>query len=260
MFYYEVQILQGEFSSYGTQVFGHIGPQSNSWRYHSSGRFSIGNGDMIGAFGPAYEAGDIVGCGVDFYNRRIFFTQNAVLLGIVSTDSIGISLSTELCPAVGLASGFSDISIVANFDCTPLFWESLSSCYTKRLAALNTEARLNVGKPFFVAATRWRAKHRHNSIEVSHDGRDIRKIRPHSLSDTTAVSARGDSITVFEDGVSYYEVEIVDLAVDGFADPWTETWDHAIGVLKGTWGYHSNGKVYEGSPYADRFAPTFQGE
>ncbi len=156
-------------------------------------------------------------------------------VGIVSTDSIGISLSTELCPAVGMASGFSDISIVANFDCTPLFWESLSSCYTKRLAALNTEARLNVGKPFFVAATRWRAKHRHNSIEVSHDGRDIRKISafdrtplqsfpdlwfkicvgPHRLSDTTAVSARGDSTTVFEDGVSYYEVEIVDLAADG---------------------------------------------
>ncbi len=43
------------FSSYGTQVFGHIGPQSNSWRYHSSGKFSIGNGDMIGAFGPVYE-------------------------------------------------------------------------------------------------------------------------------------------------------------------------------------------------------------
>ena len=34
-----------------------------------------------GIFGPKYGPGDIIGCGVDFANRTLFFTKNGEFLG-----------------------------------------------------------------------------------------------------------------------------------------------------------------------------------
>jgi len=49
--------------------------------------FGSGDGDEP-PYGPTYTAGDVVGCGVDFVNDRIFFTKNGEFLGGLVPDSL----------------------------------------------------------------------------------------------------------------------------------------------------------------------------
>jgi len=44
------------------------------------------DGDKL--YGPTYSGGDVVGCGVDFVNGRIFFTKNGEFLGGLVPDSL----------------------------------------------------------------------------------------------------------------------------------------------------------------------------
>ena len=67
-----------------------------SYGYHGDdGRFfawknpgpSVG-GDFDEVFGPKYGPGDVIGCGVDFANRTLFFTKNGEFLGALWSGGI----------------------------------------------------------------------------------------------------------------------------------------------------------------------------
>ncbi|KAG0636268.1 concanavalin A-like lectin/glucanase domain-containing protein [Tuber brumale] len=66
--------------------------------YHGDDGKFFHNGDGSEIYGPTYSAGDVIGCGVDFANDRIFFTKNGEFLGFKS-----IVTGLVYYPVVGLA-------------------------------------------------------------------------------------------------------------------------------------------------------------
>jgi len=82
----------------------HILPGWNkfSYGYHSDdGAIFHGRGRAIKNFGPVFGKGDVVGCGLDYRRREIFFTLNGRLLGVAFTD---VNTSQPLYPTVGIDS------------------------------------------------------------------------------------------------------------------------------------------------------------
>jgi hypothetical protein len=57
-----------------------LGFPEGSWAYHSDDGniFYTGSGD---SYGPPFEAGDTVGCGVDVESGYVFFTKEGAFLG-----------------------------------------------------------------------------------------------------------------------------------------------------------------------------------
>jgi hypothetical protein len=85
-------------------IHGHILPGWNkySYGYHSDdGAIFHGHGRAIKNFGPVFGKGDVVGCGLDYRRREIFFTLNGRLLGVAFTD---VNVSKPLYPTVGIDS------------------------------------------------------------------------------------------------------------------------------------------------------------
>ncbi|CUS15646.1 unnamed protein product [Tuber aestivum] len=56
--------------------------------YHGDDGGFYHNGDGREIYGPTYSAGDVIGCGVDFVNDRIFFTKNGEFLGGLNSHFI----------------------------------------------------------------------------------------------------------------------------------------------------------------------------
>ena len=60
------------------------GWDEHSFGYHSDdGGIFHAQGDMVRRYGPKFNAGDTVGCGINYANRGIFFTHNGEFLGYV---------------------------------------------------------------------------------------------------------------------------------------------------------------------------------
>lgn len=58
-----------------------VGWENDSFGYHGDdGNVYIGNQNAK-HYGPGYTTNDIVGCGINFLNKTIFFTRNGVNLG-----------------------------------------------------------------------------------------------------------------------------------------------------------------------------------
>ncbi|KAG8987651.1 hypothetical protein FRB90_003229 [Tulasnella sp. 427] len=114
VYYYEVEVLDR-----GNK--GHIGVgfatklhktnkmpgwETHSWGYHADdGRLFSSEGEQ--PFGPRFSTADVVGCGIDFSTGRIFFTKNAVFLGITNPP---ITPFTDLYPCIGLRSSRERVS------------------------------------------------------------------------------------------------------------------------------------------------------
>lgn len=65
------------------------GWESQSIGWHGDDGFVfVGSGNGT-PFGPCYSTGDVVGCGLDFVNGRVFFTRNAVIVGYLPVEVCG---------------------------------------------------------------------------------------------------------------------------------------------------------------------------
>ncbi|OBZ79836.1 Ran-binding protein 9 [Grifola frondosa] len=120
IYYYEVEILQRSakgcvhspsnvrcglwpsriaFSSPDVRLSRLPGWEKNSWGYHADDGCSFAGQKDGSPYGPTFDAGDIIGCGVDFSQNRAFYTKNGAFLGMVF-DNVG--KSTELYPSIGM--------------------------------------------------------------------------------------------------------------------------------------------------------------
>ncbi|KAH7930594.1 SPRY-domain-containing protein [Leucogyrophana mollusca] len=123
IYYYEVEITS---NSKGSK--GFIGPnvkvsrlpgwEPNSWGYHGDDGSSFAAETSGTPYGPNFGAGDVIGCGIDFSQNRIFYTKNGALLGMVFEN---VGKDCELYPAVGLCH--SGESIRANFGHEPFKYD-----------------------------------------------------------------------------------------------------------------------------------------
>lgn len=88
-----------------------IGWDLNSWGYHSDDGFLyFGNGKQNIKYAYEYKENDIVGCGVNFLDRAVFFTLNGDMLGVAFRF---IKDTIPLYPAIGLSHAGTEIN--ANF-------------------------------------------------------------------------------------------------------------------------------------------------
>jgi len=82
------------------------GWDSFSYGYHGDdGGIFHARGDMIRVYGPTYNVGDTIGCGVNYQNGGIFYTLNGNFLGYAWVNEKGIQAAkTDLFPTVGIDS------------------------------------------------------------------------------------------------------------------------------------------------------------
>jgi hypothetical protein len=125
--YFEVKILKLGRKEIGIGLGNHktFAPQGNmpGWRsgayaYHGDDGKKFGEGDTPGIF-PCFEPDDIIGCGLDFQRRAIFYTRNGELLGDAFLD-VDVM---DLRPIVGFVNrtvGVQSVSI--NFGSEPFVY------------------------------------------------------------------------------------------------------------------------------------------
>ncbi|KAI8637523.1 hypothetical protein BD408DRAFT_424408 [Parasitella parasitica] len=86
------------------------GASSGSFGYHGQNGHIYQRNSTGKLYGPSFAAGDVVGCGINFFNNTAFFTKNGVSLGCAFD---AIEVSSPLYPCVGLSTRGEKIA--ANF-------------------------------------------------------------------------------------------------------------------------------------------------
>jgi hypothetical protein len=76
----------------------HIGWLQHSYGYHNDG--DLWSEYSSKPYGPRFGQGDTIGCGLDFKNRKLYFTKNGKYLG---TALKKVDLNTLFYPSVGLS-------------------------------------------------------------------------------------------------------------------------------------------------------------
>ncbi|KAI0073805.1 SPRY-domain-containing protein [Panus rudis PR-1116 ss-1] len=137
IYYYEVEILhkgsKGHisigFAAGDVRLSRLPGWEKHSWGYHADDGWAFsGQGQKEGqTYGPVFDTGDIIGCGIDFTQHRLFYTKNGTFLGMVF-DNVGKGLS--LFPSVGLRH--SGESIRVNFGQAPFKYAIEDHVHTQR--------------------------------------------------------------------------------------------------------------------------------
>ncbi|EKM60372.1 uncharacterized protein PHACADRAFT_246252 [Phanerochaete carnosa HHB-10118-sp] len=107
IYYYEVEILQKGakghisigFSSPDVRLSRLPGWEKQSWGYHADDGWSFPGHKDGNSYGPTFDTGDIIGCGIDFTQHRAFYTKNGAFLGMVF-ENVGKGI--DIYPSVGL--------------------------------------------------------------------------------------------------------------------------------------------------------------
>lgn len=93
------------------------GWDSESYGYHSDdGAIFHGQGRQLSLYGPAFGCNDVVGCGMDYGKKCIFFTLNGKHLGTAFDDII---TGDALFPTVGIDAA---VSVYFNFGLSPFMF------------------------------------------------------------------------------------------------------------------------------------------
>lgn len=104
IYYYEVTLMSKGMVGLGLSgtrpsVTRLPGWEQDSWGYHGDDGFTYGCTATAGkAYGPKFSENDVVGCGVDFRSRTIFYTKNGVFLGDAHHDVP----CNRLYPSIGM--------------------------------------------------------------------------------------------------------------------------------------------------------------
>ncbi|KAL7949598.1 hypothetical protein V8C42DRAFT_311370 [Trichoderma barbatum] len=95
IYYYEVKIISGKrddttiavgFSTRNAALSRPVGWEPESWGYHGDdGRCFTGQ-NIGRPFGPVFNSGDVIGCGVNFRDHTAFFTKNGQMIGVAFHD------------------------------------------------------------------------------------------------------------------------------------------------------------------------------
>ncbi|RCI09311.1 hypothetical protein L249_1555 [Ophiocordyceps polyrhachis-furcata BCC 54312] len=149
LYYYEVQILSGKhddttiaigFSTKDTSLSRPVGWEPDSWGYHGDDGRCFSGQNIGRSYGPTFNTGDIIGCGVNFRENSAFFTKNGVKLSenhrsdtrvcvfrLTETWSLGVAFHEvvrgKLYPSVSLKKpgeailvNFGQVPFVYNID------------------------------------------------------------------------------------------------------------------------------------------------
>ncbi|TCD65876.1 hypothetical protein EIP91_002035 [Steccherinum ochraceum] len=135
VYYYEVEILhkgsKGHisigFSSPDVRLSRLPGWEKLSWGYHADDGWAFPGHKEGNQYGPTFDTGDIIGCGVDFSQHRAFYTKNGSFLGMVFEN---VGKSHELYPAIGLRH--TSESIRVNFGHAPFKYAIEDHVHSRR--------------------------------------------------------------------------------------------------------------------------------
>ncbi|KAJ2729184.1 hypothetical protein IW152_005716 [Coemansia sp. BCRC 34962] len=94
------------------------GWDAGSWGYHGDDGNSFSGDGRGSRYGPGFTTGDTVGCGIDFTQRRIFFTRNGFFLGYAFDT---IDTTKDLFPCVGMRTPGEHVK--ANFGRRPFVFD-----------------------------------------------------------------------------------------------------------------------------------------
>ncbi|KAL7285967.1 hypothetical protein ACG7TL_001082 [Trametes sanguinea] len=122
IYYYEVEILHKcpkgpisiGFSAPDVRLSRLPGWERNSWGYHADDGWAFPGHKEGSAYGPTFDTGDVIGCGIDFSQNRVFYTKNGSFLGLVFEN---VGKNTEIYPCIGMRQ--TNESIRANFGSAP---------------------------------------------------------------------------------------------------------------------------------------------
>lgn len=106
----------------------------HSFGYHGDdGGIFHAAGSMLQHYGPTYGVGDVVGCGIDYLNGRIFYTLNGKFLGAAFSKLSPDVLQQDWFPVVGLDS---NCLVQCNFGCDRPFCFDLSKMIQEQKESL----------------------------------------------------------------------------------------------------------------------------
>ncbi|KAG5459600.1 MAG: concanavalin A-like lectin/glucanase domain-containing protein [Olpidium bornovanus] len=94
IFYYEVEIISKGRDGYigiglctqSVALNRLPGWEPSSWGYHGDDGHSFCCSGSGKPYGPTFATGDVIGCGINFLDRSVFYTKNGVTLGMSSTQ------------------------------------------------------------------------------------------------------------------------------------------------------------------------------
>ncbi|PBP21307.1 SPRY domain-containing protein [Diplocarpon rosae] len=126
IYYFEVTIISRKreessigigFSSKNVPLSRLPGWEPESWAYHGDDGHSFGCNSSGKHYGPPFNAGDIIGCGINFRTNSAFFTKNGDHLGTAFRDIN----KEKLYPSVGMKKAGEHVRV--NFGQSPFVFD-----------------------------------------------------------------------------------------------------------------------------------------
>jgi hypothetical protein len=104
-----------------------------SYGYHGDdGGIFHGNGRKFDGYGSPFGRDDIIGCGIDFINKSIFYTLNGNFLGIAFQD---VDTTIPYHATVGIDAS---VEVIFNFGKTPFEFNLMSYINNQNTVIINT--------------------------------------------------------------------------------------------------------------------------